>query len=66
MAIVSDDQRAVDASDVACAWKVTDENSGVYWLVVTCKGTSSQVTSRFEKSDQRDEFYKRLVDAMSQ
>jgi hypothetical protein len=65
MAVVSDDVRAVNAATVAGVWKVTDADSAIYWLVVTCVGTSGPMTFRFEKDDLRDSFYKELVDAMN-
>ncbi len=66
MAIVYDDYRAVNAAQVACAWKVSDKASEIYWIVLTTTGTTGQVTYRFTEEGLRDDFYKRLVEAMGQ
>ncbi len=71
MPTIEDGTYAVQASTVACVYKsdipaVPPDQPASYLLTVMFAGIGkpSSPQLRFEKSDARDEFYKRLVDAM--
>lgn len=72
MAVIDNGVYAVQSADVSVVYKTDTPASptdpGTYELVVIPKGTSSPYSPRFRWDDEnsRDEFYKRLVDAMSQ
>jgi hypothetical protein len=61
--LVSDDYHAIQSSAVECVTKPSDPSAWDLTVWLVC---GLALTLWFDTSDTRDEFYKRLVDAMSQ
>jgi hypothetical protein len=73
MAVIENGIYAVQSADVSVVYKTDTPASppdrpATYELVVIPRGTSSPYSPRFRWLDEnsRDEFYKKLVDAMGQ
>jgi hypothetical protein len=60
--VVADDYRAVNAAAVAAMTKY--DLPDLWCLTLTILGSTGPVMLRFEQADQRDGFYKELVEAM--
>lgn len=61
MPVISDDLNAVDSTKVGCLCK--PEFPHLWYLNAIVEGAA--VTWRFPSTDARDEFYKKLVEAMA-